>query len=123
LKGDNVKLAKSLLIVSTISALLATASLADDALVAKGEKIFNNKKSGNCLACHAVEGKNIKDPGVLGPKLTGLAYWDEKDLIDAVYDIYAARGIQHSAMPSFGKNGWLSDEEIKAVVAYLKTIK
>ncbi len=27
-----------------------------------------------------------------------------------------------TAMPAFGRNGWLSDEEIKAVVAYLKTI-
>jgi len=118
-----VKLAKSLLIATTMSGLLTTASLADAALVAKGEKIFNNKKSGNCLACHAVNGKNIKDPGSFGPALTGLSYWDEKDLTDAVYDIYAARGIEASAMPAFGKSGWLSDDEIKAVVAYLKTIK
>mgnify|MGYP002129949175 CR=1 FL=1 len=27
-----------------------------------------------------------------------------------------------STMPAFGKNGWLSDSEIKAVIAYLKTI-
>jgi sulfur-oxidizing protein SoxX len=27
-----------------------------------------------------------------------------------------------TAMPAFGRNGWLSDDEIKAVVAYLKTI-
>lgn len=27
-----------------------------------------------------------------------------------------------STMPAFGKNGWLSDDEIKAVIAYLKTI-
>jgi len=25
-------------------------------------------------------------------------------------------------MPAFGKTGWLNDSEIKAVVAYLKTI-
>ncbi len=118
-----MKLAKNLLIASAVTGILTTASFADTSLVAKGEKLFNNKKAGNCLACHAVNGKNIKDPGVLGPKLTGLAYWEEKDLTDAVYDIYKARGISHSAMPAFGKNGWLSDEEIKAIVAYLKTIK
>ena len=28
--------------------------------------------------------------------------------------------IQISAMPVFGKNGWLTDDEIKALVAYLK---
>jgi len=118
-----VKLAKSLLVATAISGLLTTASLADAALIAKGDKIFNGgTKEGNCLACHAVNGKNINDPGSFGPKLVGLAYWDEKDLYDAVYDIYAARGITTSAMPAFGKNGWLDDEEIKAVVAYLKTI-
>ena len=123
-RSDNVKLAKSLLIATAISGLLTTAGLADAALIAKGEKIFNGgPKAGNCLACHAVDGKKINDPGTLGPKLVGLAYWDEKDLYDTVYDIYAARGVKISAMPAFGKTGWLDDEEIKAVVAYLKTIK
>jgi len=117
-----MRLVKKLLIATAFSGLFTTASLADASLVAQGEKIFNNKKSGNCLACHAVNGKDIKDPGVLGPKLMGLSYWDEKDLTDVVYDIYKARGISHSAMPPFGRNGWLSDDEIKAVVAYLKTI-
>ena len=117
-----MKLIKKLLIATTLSGMISTASFADESLITKGEKIFNNKKAGNCLACHAVNGKNIKDPGVLGPKLVGLSYWEEKDLTDVVYDIYKARGISHSAMPPFGTNGWLSDKEIKAVVAYLKTI-
>jgi len=26
-------------------------------------------------------------------------------------------------MPAFGKNGWLNDHQIKALVAYLKTVK
>jgi sulfur-oxidizing protein SoxX len=92
-------------------------------LAKQGEKIFNSKKSGNCLACHGVNGKKINNPGSLGPKLVGLSYWDEKTLYDTVYDIYASRNIKVSAMPAFGKNGWLTDSEIKAVVAYLKTIK
>ena len=117
-----MKLAKTLLIASAVSGLLATASLADAALIAKGEKIFNNKKIGNCLACHAVNGKNIKDPGSFGPKLSGLSYWPEDLLYNTVYDIYATKGIKISAMPAFGKTGWLNDSEIKAVVAYLKTI-
>ena len=28
-----------------------------------------------------------------------------------------------SQMPAFGKNGWLSDAEIKAVIAYLKNYR
>ena len=95
--------------------------VADD-LVKEGEKVFNTKKLGNCLACHDVNGKKINNPGSLGPKLSALKYWDDKTLYDTVYDIYKARGTQISAMPAFGTNGWLSDKQIKAVVAYLKTI-
>ncbi len=120
-----MKLAKSLLIASAISGLIATSSFANADLVAKGEKIFKTKKLGNCIACHAVNGSAELDkmgPGSFGPKLAGLSYWDDKTLYDTVYDIYAARGIKFSAMPPFGKTGWLDDAEIKAVVAYLKTI-
>jgi len=105
--------------------LFATASFADASLVKKGEKIFKTKKLGNCVACHAVEGHpdvQAMGPGSMGPKLVGLKYWDDKLLFDTVYDIYKARGLKISAMPAFGTNGWLSNDEIKAVVAYLKTI-
>jgi len=42
-------------------------------------------------------------------------------LYQKIYDPYTTNPT--SAMPPFGKNGVLSDEEIKAVVAYLKTVK
>lgn len=117
-----MKLIKNILLASAVSGLLATSAMANADLVAKGEKVFNTKSLGNCLACHAVNGKEINGPGSMGPKLVGLSYWDEKTLYDTVYDIYSARGIENTSMPAFGKSGWLSDGEIKAVVAYLKTI-
>jgi len=118
-----MKLVKNLLAASAISSMLMTAGIAADAdLIAKGDKIFNSKKKGNCFACHDVNGQEIDGPGSFGPKLVGLSYWDEKLLYDTVYDIYASRGLKISAMPAFGTNGWLDDAEIKAVVAYLKTI-
>ncbi len=89
-------------------------------LVKEGEKIFNNKKKGNCFACHAANGKKINGPGTLGPKLQYLSAWPEKALYDKIYDPYTTNPI--SAMPPFGKNAVLSDKEIKAVIAYLKTI-
>jgi len=102
--------------------LSVTASAGGNAdLVKQGEKIFNTKKIGNCLACHAVNGKDINNPGDLGPKLQGLSAWPEQALYDKVYDPYTTNPL--SAMPPFGKNGVLSDAQIKAVVAYLKTIK
>lgn len=115
-----MKLIKKLFISTAISGLVLTGSLASDDLVKKGEKIFNTKNLGNCLACHAANGKNIDGPGSMGPKLQYLSVWPEQALYDKIYDPYTTNPI--SQMPAFGKNGWLNDAEIKAVVAYLKTI-
>ena len=116
-----MKLVKSLLAASAISGLLMTSGMADAALIAQGEKIFNSKKSGNCLACHAITGKKVKDPGSFGPDLAMVASYPDDLLYDMIYDIYTAKGLKISAMPAFGKNGWMDDQEIKAVVAYLKS--
>ncbi len=106
---------------SALAVVLSVSASAGNAdLVKEGEKIFNTKKIGNCLACHAVNGKDINNPGSLGPKLQGLSAWPEQALYDKVYDPYTTNPI--SAMPPFGKNGVLDDHQIKAVVAYLKTI-
>jgi len=117
-----MKLIKNIFVVMATSGLLATVSMAGDTdLVKQGEKIFNTKKLGNCLACHAVNGKDIVNPGSFGPKLTGLAAWPEEALYQKIYDPYTTNPV--SAMPAFGKNGWLDDGQIKALVAYLKTVK
>jgi len=117
-----MKLLKNLLLASAVAGLFVTTSVAGNAdLVKEGEKIFNTKKLGNCLACHAVNGKKIDNPGSFGPKLQYLASWPEKALYDKIYDPYTTSPI--SAMPAFGKNGWLNDAQIKALVAYLKTVK
>lgn len=117
-----MKFTKTLLLASIIGSLVTVSSFAaNDALIKKGEKIFNTKKLGNCLACHAVNGKNINNPGDLGPKLVGLANYPDKYLYDKIYNPNATNPI--SAMPPFGLNGVLQPDDIKAVVAYLKTIK
>jgi len=116
-----MKIVKSLLAATAISGLIMTTGLADEALIKQGEKIFNTKNLGNCLACHAISGKKVKDPGSFGPDLSTVADYPAELLYDMVYDIYSAKGLKISPMPAFGKNGWLDDAEIKAVVAYLKS--
>lgn len=114
-----MKVVKSLLVASAISCLAITTSSAND-LVKEGEKVFNTKKLGNCLACHNVSTKNITDPGSLGPDLANTKYYPDDLLYGMIYDYYKASGKTTSAMPAFGINGVLSDHEIKALVAYLK---
>ncbi len=116
-------LLNKLLIASAATSLMFSVASADADLVKEGEKLFNSKDFGNCLACHDANGKKVDGPGSFGPKLAGLSFWDDQLLYDTIYDIYAARGLKISAMPAFGKNGQMSDKEIKAVVAYLKTIQ
>ncbi len=117
-----MKIIKKLVSITAFASLLASgAYAADSELIKEGEKIFNSKKLGNCLACHDANGKKIDGPGSMGPKLQYLSAWPEKALYDKIYDPYTGNPI--TAMPAFGKNGWLSDKQIKAVVAYIKTIK
>ena len=124
-----MKLVKNLLIASAVSALVTTSSFASHHgekkvdLVKQGKKIFVTKKLGNCIACHDVNGMKIDGPGSFGPKLAYLSAYPEDVLYDFVYDIYKAKGITgDTAMPAFGATGILDDKEIKAVVAFLKTI-
>ncbi len=116
-----MKVLKSILAATAVSGMLATSAFSNEALIKEGEKIFNNKNLGNCLACHGANGKGIESPGSMGPKLTGLAYYPDEYLYDVIYNPNKKNPI--SQMPAFGKNGWLSDSQIKAVVAYLKTIQ
>jgi len=103
-----------------IVAFGATFAMANSDLVKEGEKIFTTKKIGNCIACHAINGKELDGPGSFGPKLQYLSSWPEQALYDKIYDPYTTNPL--SAMPPFGKNAILDDKQIKALIAFLKTI-
>ncbi len=116
-----MSLIKKLLTASAISGLMAVSVFASDSeLIKKGEEIYTTNTQGNCIACHAINGKELDGPGTMGPILQYLSAWPEEALYAKIFDPYETNPV--SAMPAFGKNGWLSDSEIKALVAYLKTI-
>ncbi|OCL87929.1 sulfur oxidation c-type cytochrome SoxX [Arcobacter porcinus] len=117
-----LRLIKRGLLVAIFALLFATVSSAsDEELIKKGEVLYNTNTKGNCIACHDANGKELDGPGTLGPKLQFLEFWPDEALYNKIFD--PATGDPITAMPAFGKNGWLSDDEIKAIVAYLKTIK
>jgi len=109
------------LLALTIGIAIPVSMQAGNAMVKEGEKLFMTKNLGNCISCHAANGKELDGPGSLGPKLTGLSAWPNEALHDKIYDPYTTNPV--SAMPAFGKNGWLDEHQIQALVAYLKTIK
>lgn len=120
-----MKLIKNITFMSIAAIFLSVSAFSANADI--GRKIFMQKSTkkgitgGNCLACHDVSGESIDQPGMLGPKLANLNLWPEKAIYDKLYDPTVTNPI--SAMPPFGANAILSEEELQHVVAYLKTIK
>jgi len=79
-------------------------------------------RGGNCYACHALDPAEVA-AGDLGPSLThyGRVHGTSPATIKFVYDkIYNAQGSYPcSLMPRFGRNGWLTPEQVADSVAFL----
>jgi sulfur-oxidizing protein SoxA len=76
----------------------------------------------NCLACHVVGDRGTNLPGNVGPDLSEVAKRGHSDeyLYNYLYDarVYNAGTV----MPPWGTHGVLKDDEIRQIVAYLKTL-
>lgn len=109
----------------------------------EGAKIYADRATGNCVACHAIAARTDADfQGNIGPALDGAAdRWSTEQLRGIVAD--AKHTFPDSMMPSFfktsgyvrpgdaftGKAGaeplppLLSGQQVEDVVAYLATLK
>ena len=85
-----------------------------------GKKVAEDRKKGNCFACHAYEGANL--PGNIGPPLVAMKarFPDKQKLYDQIWDPTKAN--PNTMMPPFGKHEILSDKEIKAVTEWAYTL-
>lgn len=92
---------------------------------AKGAALVADRnRGGSCLACHVMGpagGANL--PGNVGPDLSeiGAAGREDEWLFNYIYDgrVYNAETV----MPPWGTHGLFNDDEIKDMVAFLKTLK
>lgn len=98
----------------------AMSSEEESSSIAKGKKLAFDRKKGNCLACHAIEGGSLA--GSIGPALIvmKLRYPDRDKIRAKIWD--ATQSNQQSVMPPFGKNRVLSNEEIEHVINYLYSL-
>ena len=120
--------AKGLMTVTALGTLLglsvmtAPAQAAGDGAsrVEQGKKIAFNRKKGNCLACHAIEGG--ASPGNIGPPLIQIAarFPDRARLKAQLSD--ATQFNPNSMMPPFGLHKALSDDEIEKIIDFLMTL-
>lgn len=76
----------------------------------------------NCLACHVVGARGTNLPGNVGPDLSEVAKRGHTDeyLFNYLYDARAYNA--DTVMPPWGTHGVLKDDEIRHIVAYLKTL-
>ncbi len=117
------KPAKLIFAASAIAVLLSATLVpvsASAASVEEGKKIAQDRKKGNCTACHAYEGANM--PGNAAPPLVAMKarYPDKAKLRAHIFDPTKAN--PNTIMPPYGKHGILSDKEIDAITEWVHTL-
>jgi sulfur-oxidizing protein SoxX len=88
--------------------------------VAEGQRLAFDRAKGNCLSCHDIKGGDL--PGTIGPALKDIKskYPDRSDLVAILTD--ETKRNPQTAMPPFGQNRILTEQEIDAIVAFLETL-
>lgn len=101
-----------------LAPITAISAEADD--IAKGKELAFDRKKGNCLACHQIEGGTLA--GNIGPPLVAMkARFPDFDKLRA--QIYDARVMNpNTIMIPFGPHGVMSDDEITKVTKFIHTL-
>jgi sulfur-oxidizing protein SoxX len=103
-----------------IAVIMPLTSARAQSNAAEGQKIAFDRARGNCLSCHDIKGGDL--PGTIGPVLKDIKskYPDRNDLVAILTD-ETVRNPQ-TAMPPFGRNRILTEQEIDAIVDFLQTL-
>ncbi|HLI99085.1 MAG TPA: sulfur oxidation c-type cytochrome SoxX [Bradyrhizobium sp.] len=103
-----------------MAAALLTLPARAQSNAAEGQKLVSDRAKGNCLSCHEI--KNGDLPGTIGPALKDIRskYPDRNDLVAILND--ETRRNPQTAMPPFGRNRILTEQEIDAIVDFLETL-
>jgi len=86
---------------------------------AEGQRLAFDRARGNCLSCHDIKGGDL--PGTIGPALKDIKskYPNRSDLVAILTD--ETKRNPQTAMPPFGRNRILTEQEINAIVDFLET--
>jgi sulfur-oxidizing protein SoxX len=110
----------ALALALAIGAVFPTLTASAQSGVAEGQRLAFDRAKGNCLSCHEIKGGDL--PGTIGPALKDIKskYADRNDLIAILTD--ETRRNPQTAMPPFGRNRILTEQEINAIVDFLQTL-
>jgi sulfur-oxidizing protein SoxX len=116
--ASNTILKSSLAIIIAGMALVSASAIASS--VEEGKKLAFDRKQGNCLACHMIEGGI--SPGDIGPPLIAMKarFPDRAKLRAQIYDATVAN--PESIMIPFGRHKALSDAQIDSIIDYMYTL-
>jgi sulfur-oxidizing protein SoxX len=97
-----------------------TAGAADAADLEQGKKLAFDRKKGNCLACHQIEGGTLA--GNIGPPLVAMKarFPDYEKMKAQISD--ARVNNPNTIMIPFGPHGVLSAKEIELVSQFIYTL-
>jgi sulfur-oxidizing protein SoxX len=110
-------------IIALISCLLllpGIASADEAADLEKGKELAFDRKKGNCLACHPIEGGTLA--GNIGPPLIAMKarFPDYEKLRAQIYD--ARKNNPNTIMIPFGPHAVMTDKEIDLVTKFIHTL-
>jgi len=113
------KTIRGLIGVSLLLSFLSPSVMAGEE-VKMGQSLAFDRKKGNCLACHYVQGGTLM--GTTGPALVAMKqrFPKREDLVAQIAD--ARKKNSHTIMPPFGAHEILSEKEIDLVVTWLYTL-
>ncbi len=121
------KTAKIITTASALATVLGALSLspqlalaADDSVTEQGKQVAFDRKKGNCLACHQIEGGDL--PGNIGPPLVAMKarFPDKSKLRAQIWD--STKNNPNTMMPPFGRHQILTEDEIDKVVEFIYTL-
>ena len=107
-------------ILGALSAAPQLAVAADAQVIEAGKKLAFDRKKGNCLACHGIEGGDL--PGNIGPALVAMkARFPDKSVLRAqIWDATAKN--PNTMMPPFGRHEIMTEAEIDKVVEFIHSL-
>ena len=121
------KTARFISTASVLATMLGALSIApqlavaaDAQVIEQGKKLAFDRKKGNCLACHHIEGGDLA--GNIGPALVAMKVrFPEKAALRAqIWDATAKNA--NTMMPPFGRHEILTEAEIDKVVEFIHSL-
>jgi sulfur-oxidizing protein SoxX len=115
-----VTAASTILLSSTLVLTPGISAAEGASAVKEGKKLAFDRKKGNCLACHMIEGGEL--PGNIGPPLIAMKarFPDRAVLREQISDARIKN--PNTIMIPFGPHGVMSDAEIDKVVEFIYTL-